>query len=189
MFGDWKIAALCTSRVYDLQVHGFIAALNEQLQKKGFVLWVYALNEDLYWEEDKYPAEASVFGYIPYEYVDVVIIMDEKIKSHSIVNGIISAAGDNEKPVVILDGNYEGCSSVKFDFAAGFELAVRHAIEDHGAKKPMFMAGFKGNPFSEERLAIYRKVIEENGIAFDGEMVRYGDFWALQGDAFRDKRR
>ena len=179
MFGDWKIAALCTSRVYDLQVHGFIAALNEKLQNKGFALWVYALNEDLYWEEDKYPAEASVFGYIPYDQVDVVIVMDEKIKSHSIVNGIISAAKEREKPVVILDGNYEGCSSVKFDFAAGFELAVRHAIEDHGAKKPMFMAGFKGNPFSEERLAIYRKVIEENGIAFDEKMVRYGEFWAL----------
>ena len=92
MFGDWKIAALCTSRVYDLQVHGFIAALNEQLQKKGFVLWVYALNEDLYWEEDKYPAEASVFGYIPYEYVDVVIIMDEKIKSRKVVQRVIDKA-------------------------------------------------------------------------------------------------
>ena len=138
MFGDWKIAALCTSRVYDLQVHGFIAALNEKLQNKGFALWVYALNEDLYWEEDKYPAEASVFGYIPYDQVDVVIVMDEKIKSHSIVNGIISVAKEQEKPVVILDGNYEGCSSVKFDFAAGFEVENNVVLEFAGIRIPLF---------------------------------------------------
>lgn len=179
MIGEWKIAALCTSRIYDLQVHGFIAALNEQLQKQGVSLWIYALNEDLYWDEDRYPAEASVFDYISYEYADVVIIMDEKIKSHSIAEGIIASAKAHDKPVVILDGKYEGCSSVRFDFASGFETAVRHVIEDHGAKHPAFMAGFKGNPFSEERLSIFRKVIEENGIPFNDSMVSYGEFWAI----------
>lgn len=179
MVGDWKVAALCTSRIYDLQVHSFIAALNEQLQKYNFALWVYALNEDLYWEEDKRPAEASVFDYISYEHIDVVIIMDEKIKSHSIAQKIISEARAHEKPVLILDGNYDGCSSVRFDFARGFEAAVRHVIEDHGVRRPVFMGGFKGNPFSEERLSIFKKVIEENGIPFDDSMVRYGEFWAI----------
>lgn len=179
MTGEWKVAALCTSRIYDLQVHSFIVALNEQLHKQGFSLWVYALNEDLYWEEDKFPAEASVFDYISYEHVDVVIIMDEKIKSHRIAGEIASTARSHNKPVVVLDGNYEGCSSVRFDFSAGFEAAVRHVIEDHGVRRPAFMAGFKDNPFSEERLAIFKKVIEENGIPFDESMVSYGEFWAL----------
>ncbi|MBR4720107.1 MAG: GGDEF domain-containing protein [Lachnospiraceae bacterium] len=179
MVGDWKIAALCTSRIYDLQVHSFIVALNEQLQKYNYALWVYALNEDLYWEEDKYPAEASVFDYISYEHADVIIIMDEKIKSHSIAQKIISEAKSHEKPVLILDGHYDGCSSVRFDFAGGFESVVRHVIEDHGVRKPVFMGGFKGNPFSEERLAIFKKVIEENGITFDDGMVSYGEFWAI----------
>lgn len=179
MVDGWNVAALCTSRIYDLQVHSFIVALNEQLQKLGFALWVYSLNEDLYWEEEKYPAEASVFDYISYEQVDVVIIMDEKIKSHRIAQDIVKAARSHDKPVVILDGSYEGCSSVRFDFSSGFEAVVRHVIEDHNIRHPAFMAGFKGNPFSEERLGIFKKVIEENGIAFSEEMVSYGEFWAI----------
>jgi DNA-binding LacI/PurR family transcriptional regulator len=42
------------------------------------------------------------------------------------------------------------------------------------------MGGFRDNVFSEERKQIFRKVIEEYGIAFDEEkMCSYGDFWAM----------
>ena len=40
------------------------------------------------------------------------------------------------------------------------------------------MAGIKGNQFSEERLEVFKNVIEENGIPFSEDMVSYGDFWS-----------
>lgn len=178
MVGEYKVAALCTSRIYDLKVHGFIVSLNEYLKKNGFFLWVYSLNEDIYWDENKNPAEASVFDYISYPYVDVVVMMNEKIKSHNISGKIITRAIEEGKPVVILDGEHEGCSSVGFDFASGFEKVVRHVIEYHGVKRPLFMGGYKDNPFSVARLEVFRKVLEENGIEFNDDMVTYGDFWA-----------
>ncbi|MCR5602569.1 MAG: GGDEF domain-containing protein [Lachnospiraceae bacterium] len=178
MVGDYKVAALCTSRIYDLKVHGYIISLNEHLKKNGFLLWVYSLNEDIYWDEDKNPAEASVFDYISYPYVDVVVIMNEKIKSHNISGKIIRRSIKEGKPVVILDGEHEGCSSVRFDFESGFEKVVRHVIEHHEVKKPLFMGGFEGNPFSEQRLAVFKRVLSENGIEFSDDMVTYGDFWA-----------
>ena len=179
MVGNKKVVALCTSRIYDLQVHSYIVALNEQLSRQGFALWIYSLNEDLYWEEDKCPAEASIFGYIAYDLVDVVIVMDEKIKSHRIAQGIIDEARVHDKPVVILDGSYEGCASGRFDFEKGFEAVVRHVVEEHHVNHPHFMAGFQGNAFSDERIAVFRRVIKENGISFDERMVSYGNFWAL----------
>ena len=49
MVGNHKVAALCTSRIYDLQVYDYILALCERLREQGFSLWIYSINEDLYW--------------------------------------------------------------------------------------------------------------------------------------------
>ena len=187
MFGESRVVALCTSRIYDLQVHSFIVELNEKLKKNNCILWIYAINEDLYWDEDKDPAEASVFDHISYMFVDVVMVMDEKIKSHMISHRIISGAKMFDKPVIVLDGQYEGCDNVRFDFKKGFEKIVRHVIEDHGVKKPAFMAGIKDNPFSEERLEVFKRVIGENGIEFSEDMVSYGEFWAKPARAAMQK--
>ena len=178
MFGESRVVALCTSRIYDFQIHGFITGLNEQLKQNGCMLWVYSINQDIYWDEEKDPAEASVFDYISFQYVDTVIIMDEKIKSHRLSNRIIKRAGIAGIPVIILDGEYEGCINVRFDFSKGFEKVVRHVIEDHGVRRPAFMAGIKDNPFSDERIAVYKKVLEDNGIEFTEDMISYGEFWA-----------
>ena len=84
-----KIVALCTSRIYDPQLQAFIEILNESLKKEDARLWVYAINADIYWNEDKLPAETHVYDFIRYEYVDVVVIMDEKIKSRTVSEKII----------------------------------------------------------------------------------------------------
>ncbi|MBO6298714.1 MAG: GGDEF domain-containing protein [Lachnospiraceae bacterium] len=180
MVGNHKVAALCTSRIYDLQVYDYILALCERLREQGFSLWIYSINEDLYWVEDHFPAEAAIFSYIDYEKTDIVILMDEKIKNHTIARRIIKDAKEHQTPVVVVDGGYEGCSDVRFDFAAGFEALMRHVMEKHKVRKPHYMGGFRDNVFSEERKQIFRKVIEEYGIAFDEEkMCSYGDFWAM----------
>lgn len=180
MVGNRRVAALCTSRIYDLQVYDYILALCDRLREQGFSLWIYSINEDLYWVEEHIPSEAEIFSYIDYDKVDIVILMDEKIKNHTIARRIIKDAEANHKPVVVVDGEYEGCSNVRFDFAAGFEAVMRHVMEQHVVKKPHYMGGFRGNVFSEERKQIFRKVIEEHGIPFDEEkMCSYGDFWAM----------
>ncbi|MCR5250220.1 MAG: GGDEF domain-containing protein [Lachnospiraceae bacterium] len=187
MSHEKKIVALCSSRVYDPQVHGFIETLNEILRKEDFSLWIFSLNSDLYWEEDHLTAETSVFDYIPFNRVDIIVLMDEKIKSHRVAEKIISGAKLFEKPVIVLDGYYDGCDSISFDFAAGFERLVRHVFEDHEVKRPHFMAGIHNNPFSEERLEIFRKVAGENGFTVDEDMISYGDFWALPARAATEK--
>ena len=178
MKDDTRIIALCTSRIYDPQLQGFVEILNESLKKEGVRLWIYAINADIYWNEEKLTAEIHVFDYIPYTIVDAVIIMDEKIKSTTVSKNIISAASANSVPVIVVDGHYEGTVSITYDYAAGFEQIVRHVIEDHGVKKPHYMAGFEGNKFSEERKEVFIRVLEDNGIAFDDSMVSYGEFWA-----------
>ncbi|WP_197029622.1 substrate-binding and GGDEF domain-containing protein [Butyrivibrio sp. AE3004] len=122
--------------------------------------------------------ETFVFDIIPYDKIDAIIIMDEKIKSIDVSEKIILNAKKHSVPTLIIDGDYEGTSQIHFDYAAGFESVVRHIIEFHHVKKPHFMAGNRDNKFSDERLDVFKKVLSENNIPFNDNMVSYGDFWA-----------
>lgn len=174
-----KTVAMCTSRIFDIQNHAFIKKLNESLQESGIRLLVYALNTDLYWEEEADTTEAYIFDVIPMWKIDILLFMDEKVKSHKVARHVIEKAKSFNVPVLVADGSYEGCASVSFDFEKGFETLVRHMIEDHHVKKPHFMAGIKNNPFSDQRLEVFKRVIAENGIEYNDDMLSYGEFWAI----------
>lgn len=172
-----KIAALCTSRINDVQVNRFVNELNTTLVRAGFALLVYNINMDVYWEENFYPSEAAVYSLVDYDTTDVVIVMSEKIKSNTITGEIIAKAKAKGIPVIVVDGEHEDAVCIGFDYELGFEKIVRHVVEYHQVKHPHFMAGNKGNFFSEQRLEVFKRVIAENNIPFDDSMVSYGDFW------------
>ncbi len=178
MFRDKKLVAMCTSRVFDSQIHQLVQNLNEKLTENNAMLHVFALNSDVYWEEDSISAEAAVFELLPYNKLDAILIMDEAIKSRTISTKIIERAKANNVPVVVVDGKYEGVPCINFDYEKGFELIARHMFEEHHIKKPIMMAGIPGNPFSETRERIFQKLCEEFGIPFDESMISYGMFWA-----------
>ncbi len=179
MRSDKKIIALCTSRIYDSQVCGFIEKLNEYLKQQNCAILIFTINSDLYWDDSRISSETAVFDLIPYKHIDAVVIMDEKIKNHSIANKIISVAKEHEKPIVVVDGNYEDVYNVGFDYGVGFEEVVRHVMSQREIKKPHMMAGIPDNPFSDERIDIFKKVIAEYGFTFDEGMLSYGQFWAV----------
>ena len=183
MIQDKKIVALCTYGISDPQVFSFITELNDLLRKNGCFLFIYTMNTEIGNGGEFYQAEASVYDLIPFDRTDVVVIMDEKIKSRKVVQHIIDSANKNNVPTVVIDGEYDNSSIVKFDYAKGFESVVRHVIEDHKVKHPHFMAGKKSSEFSTERFEVFKKVIEENGIKYDDSMLSYGDFWSAPSRA------
>lgn len=178
MLNGRKVVALCTSRLNDVDNIRFIMQLNDGLKKLDSLLFIYNVNTDLYWSDDNIRAESAVFGLIDFNITDVVIIMYERIKNQTITDKIIRSAKQHDVPVIMVDGTRDDCVNICFNYKKGFEEVVRHVIEFHGAKKPHFMGGFKDNIFSDERMEVFKKVIEENGIKFTKDMVSYGNFWA-----------
>ena len=179
LFGR-KIIAVCTSRVYDAGHHRFIRVLNDNLTKFNYRLMIFTLNTDFYWDTDiANCAEKCVFDLVPYDKIDGVIIMDEKIKSKEIAEEIVARAKAANLPIISVDGEHEGVLSVRFDYEKGFEQMVRHVIEHHKVKRPHFIAGIKGNEFSESRQEAFKRVLADNGMEYDEQsMVSYGNFWA-----------
>ena len=179
MINGKNIIAVCTSRMSEHQHYSCLEKLNEYLQQYNCCMMIFTMNIDLYWNEQMSSPETYVYDIIPYDKLECLVIMDEKIKSRRVTEKIISKANAHSVPVVVIDGKYDGTADISFDYEKGFESVVRHVIEGHSVKRPHFMAGQKGNKFSEDRIEIFRKVVTENGIAFDESMVSYGDFWSL----------
>ena len=178
MLNGRRLIALCTSRIYDPYIFSFVETLNNKLNEADCSLLIFTLNSDLYWRENELTAERAVFDIIPYDMVDAIILMDERIKSHSIATRIISRARRHQLPVIVVDGHYRNTVSINFDYRSGFEAVTRHIIEHHHSKRPHMIAGIKGNPFSDERIDVFKRVLSENNTAFDDSMLSYGEFWA-----------
>ncbi len=186
MINGKKIVALCTYRIYESQEFVFVSELNRLLVENGFQLFIYALNSEIGNSGAEVP-EVAIFDEIPYNKTDIVIVMDEKLKSRENTQHIIDRSRGCNVPVIVVDGDYENVAQVKYDYRSGFEDVVRHIIEYHGVKRPHFMAGKKKSPFSNERIDVFKKVIAENGIEFEDSMLSYGDFWAVPARAAAEK--
>jgi len=178
MFRDRKVIALCTSRVFDSQIHQLIQIINEKLRQQNCSMLIFALNSDVYWGEESISAEAAVFELLPYHILDGILIMDEAIKSRTISKRIIKKAGEYQIPVITVDGKYDGIPAIRFDYEKGFEKIARHMFEEHHVKKPIMMAGIPDNPFSKTRENVFKKLCEEFGIPFEDDLISYGQFWS-----------
>ncbi len=177
LFGQY-IVALCIPRIHEGNNHKFIAALSQSLIRRGCHLMVFSTPSDLFWNSVDEQGEKTVFELINYDVTDAVIIHDEAIKDKELVRSVIRRSHEHNIPVVTVGGSYEGCAGIKFNYTAGFEKIVRHVLKDHKVTDFHFIAGIKGNDFSDERISIVRKVAEELDIPFSDEDVSYGEFWS-----------
>lgn len=178
LFGK-KIIAVCLAGIHDETNIKLISRLNEALVPQEYRLLVFNIGTDLNWNKENEDSEILVFDLIDYDTTDTIIILDEQIKDRHLSERIISKAKKKNVQVIVIDGNYEGCVNIRFDYRAGFEMLVRHVMEEHAPETVHFIAGFRGNSFSEQRIEVFKNIIEAYGIRFDESMVSYGDFWAM----------
>ncbi len=116
MLNSHKIVSLCTTRLNEVENCRFITELNNGLRKQNAALFVYNINAEMYWSDDNIRAESAVFGLVDFNITDVVIVMYERIKNHSVARKIIDEANNHNVPVIIVDTEYENCINVCFDY-------------------------------------------------------------------------
>ncbi len=179
MIGNKKLVACCCSRVNDDTCHKLITLLSQSLAEHDYRLFVYSTCSDLFWQNASEAGEKTVFELIDFDVVDAVVVFSEKIKDRALVESMIAKAKKRNIPFIIVDGKYEGCINLSFDYEAGFAKIVEHVIVEHGITDLHLMSGIKGNDFSETRNDVFRSVLDKHGIPFTDDMLSYGDFWAI----------
>ncbi len=136
------------------------------------------LGSDRVMPENIMRGEIEIYNLINYDVIDGIIILGDSMINDDVTHNIAERAKEHNVPIVnvndpenLLDYN------VLLSDRAAMELVVTHLIEEHGLKKINFIGGFEGNFQTEERLAAYKKALEDHGIPFDEKRVAYGCFW------------
>lgn len=174
-----KIIALVVlrpQREYNLDI---INRLKAELYDRGYGLMVFGTFTDLTVKDRNDYGERSVLELIPYDRISGLIIMPGTFQDPSKAANIIKNAKTRGIPTISLDYDEPGLPSVNYDYKGGFGQTVRHVMEHHGCRRVFMLAGIKDNPYSEERIQIFKKLCREYGIAEDDSKVYYGRFWGI----------
>ena len=178
MIGEYKIVALCISRIQEAFSHDFVISFGEVLRNNGYRLFVYNACSDLENDESRNIGQKFTFDLIDYSVIDALVVYEERIKNRMISDEIIAKGLQNKVPVIVLGDPHPGCVNIASNDPLGMEKMVRHLVEDHKLRRLHFIAGTKGEHYSDERIAAFRKVLAENGIPYDDSMLSYGEYWS-----------
>jgi len=79
-------------------------------------------------------------------------------------------------PVISLNMEIPGYTSVMADCNPGLDHMVSHLITKHKCKRIALMSAGENSKEAEERTQAYKNALEKNGIEFDESLVLYGFF-------------
>lgn len=175
------IIAVCCAAIDSNYNKHYMRYFTEFAKKYNFKLLFFRSFSDLYRaaSNGKHDiGESCIFSLINHNLIDGLIILSETIKCPSIRKDIIEQAKRNDIPVISIDHPMDGCYNINFDYKTALEKIIRHLVEDHHYTRINFIAGIKGNSFSDERIEIYKKILTEYGIPIEEERIGYGGFWS-----------
>lgn len=172
-----KLVGLFGVHIYEQNVMPFTQIMKRVCEERGYRL--LAFSGSTFSIEDTEEIQGQ------YEFVDLIyqvdicalIILTENIRNESTIQRLVQTGQKKGIPVFSLDRKIEGCYNLLMDNENCFEKIMRHVVEDHKVRYINFIGGDVGNRFSEERIAVYKKVLEENGIPFEQERIGYGYYW------------
>ena len=181
------VVALCITRLQNEFERRLYESLRWKLDQAGYRLLVFYSTTDFFKGTKNDTGGASIYSLVPFDRLDALIIVPETIKNEQIQMMLVDGAKKANIPIIAMNRELPGCDSILFDYTSSVEEIVRHVIRDHGCRRVNFLAGNKGNSFSEERLAMYKKVLTEEHIPIEEKRIGYGDFWSLPARAAAEK--
>lgn len=173
-----KLIGVCGAWLYEQNSVNFMKKLQQVGEKYGFFEVSFMFSSDSLVTNDEIMGGLKLVDLINSMDLDAIVIIAEELRNATLFTKISDYGLETGKPVFVLDKKVENCYNVMMNYGDGFEQIVRHIVEHHGCRNVCMMAGNDGNEFSEERVNVFRKVLEENGIKYDRRTnVMFGDFW------------
>lgn len=172
----YKTVALCLAKYNGIDQTELIKSLYSVCLERNMKLFVFASSTDFI-QIIGTESEMQVYNLLEPEKFDAVVLMSDTIKSEMVLESIVRRCLRSRTPCISLIQRIEGCINIDFDFSDSFESVVRHVIGEHEVNDVNFIAGIKGNPFSDERLNVFRRVMAEYDLPVEEDRIGYGNFW------------
>ncbi len=177
MHNGKNVIGICTAELEQPFHAKLVQRVVKELIDGGNYVLVFSSDSDLYTQSESDEGDAAIYDLPNYDIVDAILLFSMTIRSRKNVMDIVNRAKADDVPVISVDMEIEGCFNVIYNTEEAFERIVRHVVEYHGMKEINFMSGIQGDEVSEQRLNIFKQVLDENDILFEEDRVSYGEFW------------
>lgn len=178
-----KIIAVCGCWLYEDKQYSFLSELNKACRGSDYIIAAFNLSIDQLQGEMTVGNELHLIELLKDMPCASLIILAELITSNPVLSAIRDAASGQGIPVFSLERHVDKCVNIGMNYENGFKAIVTHILRDHGCRRVAMIAGNKGNDFSELRIDKYKEALEEFGVAFEPELLRYGDYWDMPAKA------
>ena len=181
-----KIAVLANGWNYQSISHALkgIRSVTDRLNIDVFLFLSFAAYAQ---SDSRNAGENAIFTLTDYSEFDGVIIFSEMLNSTEIPNRIAKNLVSKNIPAVSVGLPVEGVDFVGIDNFKGMYEMVEHLVKEHHIKNPVFLAGAKEHPDSNERIEATRQALAANGIELKDENISYTnwEYLTAQDDAMR----
>lgn len=179
MINGKRVIGVCLTKLHWSGRSEYLDSLSCYARENNCKLIIFNSFVDFYRNDENDRGARSVYDAINYDIVDGLIIFNISFNNKQLVRELAGSARAHGKPVLVLEGEYDGCHSICGDYDAAYESLMTHVILQHNARDTYFMAGRKeGDPVSLRRIQCYRRALESCGLPFEEDRVGYGEFWS-----------
>ncbi len=176
MLGGKSIIGVCVTEIHKELKPEFIENLNDALLSENCKIVVFNGLLDAY-DSSVYDAGASsVFGFVDYDIIDCLIVYDEGLLNKSACSDTIIKAKEKNIPVILINGEEDGCFCILDDYKTAYKNLIKHVIKDHKVTNSIFIGGFRWDQDTIDRLSCYKKALGDENINFEDSMVGYGGY-------------
>ncbi len=178
MINGKKVIGICMTKAHSITRSDFLNRLHHIANKNGYKLIIFNSFVDFYNGDAFDDGAKAVYDIIDYNTIDAIVVHYDSFYNKSVADEIVEKAKANTVPVVIINGENEGCWSIIDNYDDAFVALMTHVMMDHQIKDTFFIAGNKENdPDSDKRIACYKKALSHCGIEFDESRLAYGEYW------------
>ena len=178
-----KWIGICVSQIHDTGNSEMLTLLLQRFGGEEYRTLVFGCFAKMDFRTSFGDGEAKIFNHIPMDKLSALVILGQSILDQELLLQIRDRALEHQVPVITVDYAMENCFNINLDYESTFKRMVIHVIEEHHPKNPFFMAGYAGNDFSDERLEVFKEVLQANGLPVIPEHIAYGDFWEAPAKA------
>lgn len=177
MLNDRLVFALCTSRIHNPEVLESVTQFVDEAHRRGYAVLVFNSSLDQNPNSLHEQSCYSVYDLIPFQIVDMIVIMSEAIANRIVTNTIAAIAKEHRIPILSYDGKMEGVPSVFSYSNQAFSALLDHVFGEHQCKRVDLLTGIRGNYGSECMVMAYSEALRKYNIPFEEERVGYGNYW------------
>ena len=171
-----KIAVLLGGSRYDSQKR-LVSGILDTALPDGTDVYIFTCDAWSYGSRYKYEkGEYNIYNLPDFTQYDGAIIDTSTIHDLETVDDLTQRITDSGIPCVSVDDKFDGSIRISVENKAGTREIAEHLINEHNVGSIYYIAGPADNPDAQERLAVFRSVMDENHIPWYQDSIYYCDY-------------